>query len=72
MFTLFIASARTSTYLICDNKSLLFAKDASVKASNYKVVTFNLTYVSPLAGFLICQARRQLSAFTSSLFGLIT
>jgi len=54
IFTLFIASARTSTYPIYNNKSLLFAKDASIKASNCKVVTSNLTYVSPLAGFSIC------------------
>jgi len=44
-------------YLIYDNKSLLFVKDASVKASNCKVVISNLIYISPLVGFSICQAR---------------
>jgi hypothetical protein len=68
----FVASVNIITYPICDERSLLLANEASVNTSSYRVLTSNLTNLSPLSGFLICQSRRLFRALASFSAGLIT
>ena len=43
----FVASVNVMTYPICDERSLLFAKDASVNTTSCRVLMSNLTNLRP-------------------------
>jgi hypothetical protein len=72
MLAFFVASVITITYLVCDERSLLLAKEASVKTRSYMLLVSSLTNFRPLSGFFICYFKRLFRAFVSSLLGLIT
>jgi len=54
MIFAFVPSASTRIYPIWEDKSLLFAKEASVKTSSCKDSLFSYIKRSPLAAFSIC------------------
>ena len=54
MFAFPESSLMTRIYPICDKRSLLFAKDESIKTSSYKDCFSSLTKRNPLAALSIC------------------
>jgi hypothetical protein len=58
--------------LICDNRSWLFANEASVKTINFRDRISSCTNRNPLVGLLICHWSLLFSYFAFSSFGLIT
>jgi len=72
MLALYITSSNTSTYPICNERSLLLANKALVKASRRNILMSNLTNVRPLIRLLIYNYSYLLSAVTFSFLGLIT
>ena len=48
-----MTSASTIIYLICEDKSLLLTKEASINTRSYKVLMSNLINFKPLFIFLI-------------------
>jgi len=66
------ASFNTSIYSICDERSLLLANKALVKANRRNVLMSNLTNIRPLIRLLICNYSCLLSLVISSFLGLIT
>ena len=60
------------TQPICEDRSLLFAKEAFVNTRSCSVLTSNSTNFRPLFAFSICQLNCLLRLFMLSLTGLIT
>ena len=72
MLALYNASSNTSIYPICNERSLLLANKALVKASRYNILMSNLTNVRPLIRLSIYNYSYLLSLVISSFLGLIT
>ena len=63
--------ASTITYPICEDRSLLLIKKASINTRSYKVLASSLINFKPLFIFLIRQLNRLLKLFILSLIRLI-
>ena len=72
MFALLDTSVSTITKPICEERSLLLAKEASVNASSCRELTSSLTYVRPRSGLSFCHLIRLLRAVTSLFKGVVT
>ena len=70
MFALLSLSIKMITNPICNKRSWLFAKDASVKMTSFKEVRSSCTKCKPRIGLSICHYMHLLSAFASFFFGL--
>ena len=70
MFALLSLSTKVITNLICDERSWLFAKDASIKMTSFKEVRSSYIKCKPRIRLLIYHYMRLLSAFASFSFGL--
>jgi hypothetical protein len=65
ILALFLAFAATKRALICDKRSLLLAKAASVKTRSCKVFLSSYINYKPLEEFSICYYKRLFSAYIS-------
>jgi len=72
ILALYNASSNTSIYPIYNERFLLLANKALVKASRRNMLISNLTNIRPLVGLLIYNYSRLLSSVTFSFLGLIT
>ena len=72
MFALLDASVSTITKPICEERSLLLANEASVKATSCRELTSSLTCVRPLSGLSFCHLMRLLRAVMSVFEGVVT
>ena len=72
MFAVRFWFVNTITYLICEDRSLLFVKDASINISKLSEFRLSGVKVRPLVGLLIYYYIRLLSCFISSFYGSIT
>jgi len=69
IFASWLRSVSTIIKLICDNRSLLLAKEASVNTITLIEFRFSGIKVSPLIALLICYWMRLLSYLTFSFYG---
>ena len=70
IFALLSLSTKMITNPICDERSQLFANDASIKITNFKEVRSSCTKCRPWVELLICHCIHLLRAFASFSFGL--
>jgi hypothetical protein len=62
----------TRIVLICEERSTLFVKEASVNTSSFRVFLSSSTNLRPLVGLSICYCKRLFSNSISVAVGLVT